>query len=49
VEKTYQVTITVEVKSQNEGEVLNEAVEYIKELHDDGSLHAEIELLSSIK
>jgi hypothetical protein len=49
VEKTYQVTITVEVKSKDEVSALSDAVEYINELHNDKSLHAEIELLSVTK
>ena len=49
LEKTYQVTITVEVKSKDEEEVLSDAVAYINELYDDKSLYAEIELLSGKK
>lgn len=49
MEKTYQVTITVEVKSKDEEGALSDAVEYINELHDDKSLHAEVKLLSVAK
>jgi hypothetical protein len=49
VEKTYQVTITVEVKSRDKEEALNDAVQYINALQEDGSLDAEIELLSKIQ
>lgn len=47
-EKTYTVTITVDVKTTSETEALNDAVQYINELHDDQSLHADIHLASAL-
>lgn len=45
-EQTYEVTITIEVKAENEQDAFEGAVADIKEYHQDGSLHADIKNLS---
>lgn len=45
-EQTYKVTITIEVKAENEHDAFEGAVADIKEYHRDGSLHADIKNLS---